>query len=213
MTSRSLACAKVNLSGVKTGTTSFAYGTSTRPSSPSSIGNPPDPTAALLARVPIAPNENILQYQNTGHLAGNVFSFISSSTVQTLRPSQAHDTPHESSRSDWPHGVRPQSSYSNAGESARVDWLRRKVCILFGNVICPGRSNSPPSSTPTGRPLQHHHRYRQQRRRRLQRQTRLRFSHGIRCLQHALWPAHCQHGEWQCCPQSRNHARHHRTWI
>ena len=40
----------------------------------SSIGTPPDLLAALLAPRPFAPNENILQYQNAGHLAGNLAS-------------------------------------------------------------------------------------------------------------------------------------------
>ncbi len=35
-----------------------------------SIGTAPDPTAALLAPRPIAPNENILQYENGGHFSG-----------------------------------------------------------------------------------------------------------------------------------------------
>jgi hypothetical protein len=40
-----------------------------------SVGTAPDPATALLSPRPILPNVNILQYQNSGHLAGNVFSF------------------------------------------------------------------------------------------------------------------------------------------
>ena len=40
------------------------------PMVPNSVGIPPDPAAALLAPRPIAANENIMQYENSAHLAG-----------------------------------------------------------------------------------------------------------------------------------------------
>ncbi len=41
----------------------------------SSVGIPVDPTEALLAPRPFAPDENIFEYQRTGRLNGNIFVF------------------------------------------------------------------------------------------------------------------------------------------
>jgi len=104
----------------------------------SSVGLPPDPTAALLAPRPIAPGENIMQYQNTGHLAGNVVSFLlDQHSYKRFGFSASYR--HMNFKSDSHDGVGPQSSYSNAGESARVDWLRENGATFFGNLTLPYR--------------------------------------------------------------------------
>jgi Carboxypeptidase regulatory-like domain/TonB dependent receptor len=101
---------------------------------PSSIGVPPDPIAALLAPRPIAPNENIFQYQNSGHLGGNNISFsldqhdykwfgLSARYVHLNFKANIADNP-----------LSPQSSYSNDGDSARVDWLSANNVTMFGNL-------------------------------------------------------------------------------
>jgi hypothetical protein len=102
----------------------------------SNVGNPPDPTAALLAPRPIAPNENIMQFQNAGHLAGNVVSLHLEQHSFKRFTISAHYR-HMNFKSDTHDGVGPQSSYTNAGESARVDWLRENGGSVFGNLTLP----------------------------------------------------------------------------
>lgn len=88
----------------------------------SSIGVPPDPTAALEAPRPVAPNLNIMEYQNSGHLAGSVSE--ASLTQQSYKRFGFHvGFWYVHFRSDSGAGaVIPQSSYSNRGESSRPDW-------------------------------------------------------------------------------------------
>ena len=102
----------------------------------SNIGIAPDPTAALLAPRPIAPNENILQYQNTGHLAGNVISFTMDQHSYKRFGFSARYA-HMNFKCDVPDDLSPQSSYSEEGESARVDWLRHNSGSLTGNLTLP----------------------------------------------------------------------------
>lgn len=86
------------------------------------VGNAPDPTVALKASRPFAPNENIFEYQNSGHLRGNVVNFsvakraskffdlnLSYSLVKFLSDAPLQIAP-------------PQSSYTNRGEASRPDW-------------------------------------------------------------------------------------------
>ncbi len=88
----------------------------------SNTGVPPDPTAALLAPRPIAPNENIFRYENSGHLRGDLLDLTLSQTGYkrfTLNLSSyiVHF------RSDAPLQIAPpQSTYTNRGESSRPDW-------------------------------------------------------------------------------------------
>lgn len=103
---------------------------------PSSIGAAPDPTAALLASRPITPGENILQYENSGHLAGNVISF-SMDQHSYKRFGLYTRYAHMNFKSDAGTNPTPQSSYSNLGESARVEWRRSNSISLLGNVTLP----------------------------------------------------------------------------
>jgi hypothetical protein len=88
----------------------------------SEVGTAPDPTTALKAPRPIAPNENIFEYQNSGHLRGSVVNFsvskrankyfdlnLSYSLVKFLSDAPLQIAP-------------PQSSYTNRGEASRPDW-------------------------------------------------------------------------------------------
>jgi Carboxypeptidase regulatory-like domain/TonB dependent receptor len=105
----------------------------------STIGTPPDPTAALLAPRPIAPGENILQYQNSGHLAGNVFSF-SVDQHGYKRFGLFSRYAHQNFKANVGNTLTsPQSSYSDQGESARVDWRRSNSVSFLGNVTVPYR--------------------------------------------------------------------------
>jgi hypothetical protein len=103
----------------------------------SSVGVAPDPTSALLAPRPIAPNENILQYQNSGHSLGNVVSFnLDQHSYKWLGLSfrYAHyNFKCDAGESD----LSPQSSYSNLGEPAHVDWLRENRVSFSGNLTLP----------------------------------------------------------------------------
>jgi hypothetical protein len=103
-----------------------------------SIGVAPDPTAALLAPRPIAPNENILQYENSGHLNGTVLSFTLGQHSYkrfdlNLNAYMLHF------KCDAALQIAPpQSSYSNKGESSRVDW-QSSGGSLDGTLHLPGK--------------------------------------------------------------------------
>jgi Carboxypeptidase regulatory-like domain/TonB dependent receptor len=106
---------------------------------PSSIGLAPDPITALGAPRPIAPNENILQYQNAGHSAGHVLSFVVDQHSYKQFGLFAYYA-RRIFRSDGGNGdVIPQSSYSDAGESARADWANVNGFFLTGNLNLPYR--------------------------------------------------------------------------
>lgn len=108
------------------------------PMVPSSIGVAPDPTAALSAARPFAPNENIFQYQNSGHLLGNLVSFtVDQHGYKRLGLSFRYA--HMNFKSNVvDSGINsPQSTYSETGESGRVEWSKNNYCSLSGNLILP----------------------------------------------------------------------------
>jgi hypothetical protein len=126
---------------------SFAYGEDwgifrirniNAPMVASSIGVAPDPTAALLAPRPIAPNLNLFQYDNSGHLAGHVLNFTLAQTsykrfILNLSGWWV------GFKSDAPLQIAPpQSSYSNRGESSRPDW-QSSGGSLDGTLHLPGK--------------------------------------------------------------------------
>jgi hypothetical protein len=107
----------------------------------SSNGAPPDLAAALAAPRPIAPNENIFQFENTGHLTGKVvflgldqhsykrFAFF----LGYLNFNFTSDTPANAGFA--------QSAYSNKGEAAAPDWEARQRLFFFGNLNLPRKVN------------------------------------------------------------------------
>lgn len=103
------------------------------------IGTAPDPTAALLAPRPYGGNENILRYENSGHLTGNVVSM--SLDQHSYKRFQFHASyRHMNFKANGGDGiVSPQSSYSEAGESARADWLKYNAGSFFGSLILPAK--------------------------------------------------------------------------
>ena len=104
----------------------------------SSVGVAPDPTAALLAPRPIAPDKNLIEYQNSGHGAGNVVSLnLSQHSYKWFGVSASYT--HMNFKSDTLSSLTPQSSYSNKGESARVYWESKNGFTLFGNLNLPYR--------------------------------------------------------------------------
>jgi hypothetical protein len=104
----------------------------------SSVGAAPDPIAALLAPRPIAPNENIFQYQNAGHLSGNVVSF-NLDQHNYKRGGFSFYYRHFNFKSNTvDNGFdSPQSSYSQKGETGHVDWARVNYFTFSGNLLLP----------------------------------------------------------------------------
>jgi hypothetical protein len=86
------------------------------------VGIPVDPTEALLAPRPFAPDENIFEYQRTGHLNGNIL--VSGVSRNAGNHGTFHvDFVHINGKTDATRVAgSPQSSYSNKGETSRPDW-------------------------------------------------------------------------------------------
>jgi len=104
----------------------------------SSVGIAPDPTAALLAPRPIALNENIFQYQNSGRLRGNLVSF-NLDQHDYKRFGLHFRYARQNFRADTADaGIdSPQSSYSDKGESGRAEWSKNNYYTLMGNLNLP----------------------------------------------------------------------------
>ena len=103
----------------------------------SSVGSPPDPSAALLAPRPYAPNENIVQYQNSGHANGSIF-VAGGDRNNGKRFGLSVYYVHVNAKSDATEIVgSPQSSYSNQGETSRPDWLGGNAVYASGSVHLP----------------------------------------------------------------------------
>jgi len=107
----------------------------------SSVGIAPDPTAALLASRPIAADENLIEYQNSGHISGNAAWFtLSQHSYKRFGLSARYLW--RNMKSDTLSNRAPQSSYSKQGESARrYNWSRNSV-TLSGNLILPFQINA-----------------------------------------------------------------------
>lgn len=105
-----------------------------------SSNSAPDLAAALGAPRPIAPNENIFQYEATGHLSGDViflgldqhsyrrFGFF----LGYLNFNLTTDTPNNAGFA--------QSAYSNAGEAGPPDWQAHQRLFFFGDINMPGKA-------------------------------------------------------------------------
>lgn len=84
----------------------------------SSAGTPPDPTAALLAPRPGAPNLNVFEYQNSAHNAGWIaYSELEQKSYKRWTVNIGTWSVNFKSNS-----TTPQSSYSSQGEFSRPDW-------------------------------------------------------------------------------------------
>ena len=102
----------------------------------SEVGVPPDPTAVVLAPRPLAPNENIMQYQNYGHNRGAWY-------VANLKQHGYKRFNFEAKYryldfiGDSGDGQSPQSSYTDRGEASRPNWMRRSGVFVLGMVQLP----------------------------------------------------------------------------
>jgi len=109
------------------------------PMVPNSIGVPPNPTAALLAPRPLAPNENIMQYQDYGHNKGSMYvANLKQSSYKRFSLDATYwylDFIGDSGDS----GYTPQSSYTNRGEFIRPSWMRRGGIAVTSVLQLPGK--------------------------------------------------------------------------
>ncbi len=99
----------------------------------SSVGIAPDPAAALEAPRPIAPNENIEQYQASGNSRG---------WFPVVEVGQHSYKRFSLDMSYWylvfrENTLNPQSSYSQQGELGRPDWMARDGISVLGTVNLP----------------------------------------------------------------------------
>jgi hypothetical protein len=102
-----------------------------------SVGNAPNPTAALLSPRPITPNENIMQYENGGHYSGPL-SGLGMSQDSYKRFGFSANYKYENVKSDGGDIIgTPQSSYSGRGEGSRVDWNHWNTFTFSGHAVLP----------------------------------------------------------------------------
>jgi hypothetical protein len=103
-----------------------------------SVGVPPDPTAALLAPRPLAPNENIMQYTNYGHNRGAVYTgSLRQTSYKRFNLSATYW--YLDIIGDSGDAQTPQSSYSDRGEASRPSWMRRGGVTVLGMLRLPGK--------------------------------------------------------------------------
>ncbi len=102
----------------------------------SNVGAPPDPTAALLATRPIAPDENMVQYQNSSPAAGPSATFtIEQHSYKRFSLSVSYG--YVNFKAYSPGNGTPQSSYSNQGEWGRLNYERKNSVTFLGTVNFP----------------------------------------------------------------------------
>jgi hypothetical protein len=90
----------------------------------SSVGDAPDPITALLAPRPIAPNENIMQFQNSGRSTGSAYKGnLQQRGYKRFILGMGYWYSRFKSDGSWSGVVIPQSTYSNKGEFSRPDLM------------------------------------------------------------------------------------------
>jgi hypothetical protein len=99
----------------------------------SSVGMIPDPTLALLAPRPVAPNENIMRYQNYGHSRGAVYA--ATAKQNSAKRFSLNATFWYLDFKENPQT--PQSTYSAQGDSGRPDWMRKGGVSVLGVLQLP----------------------------------------------------------------------------
>lgn len=102
----------------------------------SSTNEPPNLASALSAPRPIAPNENIFQYEATGHLSGDVV-FLGLDQHSYKRFSFFLGYLNFNFTTDTPNQGFAQSAYSNKGEAGPPDWQTRNRVFFVGNYNLP----------------------------------------------------------------------------
>ena len=101
-----------------------------------SVGTPPNPIAALMVPRPGAPNQNVIEYQNSGHSSGNIYVVSTDrSTGKWASVSIAYV--HVNGKSNTSNASGPQSSYSNIGENSRDNWVGDNAVYANGTLHLP----------------------------------------------------------------------------
>ncbi len=102
-----------------------------------SATTPPTLAGALAAPRPFAPNENLYDFQSTGHLIGRVvFLGLDQHSYKRFAFFLGYLNFHFTT--DAPnHAGFTQSAYSNKGEAAPPDWQARHRLFFFGNYNLP----------------------------------------------------------------------------
>jgi hypothetical protein len=92
---------------------------------------------ALAATRPLAPNENIFDFESTGHLSGKVL-FLGLDQHSYKRFAFFLGYLNFNFTTDAPNNAGfAQSAYSNKGEAAAPDWQARQRLFFFGNYNLP----------------------------------------------------------------------------
>ncbi len=102
----------------------------------SAANQPPNLAAALAAPRPIAPNENIFEFENTGHLHGDAV-FLGLDQHGLKRFSFFLGYLNFDFTTDTNSQGFAQSAYSNQGEAGPPDWQSRNRVFFFGNLNLP----------------------------------------------------------------------------
>jgi hypothetical protein len=98
---------------------------------------PPTLAGALAAPRPITPNENIFDFESTGHLSGKVL-FLGLDQHSYKRFAFFLGYLNFNFTTDAPNNAGfAQSAYSNKGEAAAPDWQARQRLFFFGNYNLP----------------------------------------------------------------------------
>ncbi len=102
----------------------------------SALNQPPNLATALAAPRPIAANENIFQFEDTGHLHGDAV-FLGLDQHGLKRFSFFLGYLNFNFTTDTNNGGFAQSAYSNQGEAGPPDWQSRNRVFFFGNLNLP----------------------------------------------------------------------------
>ena len=102
-----------------------------------SATTPPTLAGALAAPRPLAPNENLFDFQSTGHLSGRVvFLGLDQHSYKRFAFFLGYLNFHFTT--DAPNNAGfTQSAYSNQGEAGPPDWQARHRLFFFGNYNLP----------------------------------------------------------------------------
>lgn len=105
----------------------------------SSNNTVPSLAAALAAPRPIAPNQNIFQFESTGHLTGKVvFLGLDQHSYKRFAFFLGYLNFNFTTDAAANAGF-AQSAYSNQGEAGPPDWQARQRLFFFGNLNLPGK--------------------------------------------------------------------------
>ncbi len=107
-------------------------------------GTAPDPIAAAMAPRPLMPDRNIFEYQNSGHLAGGVYTASANQNSWKRLSVYASYTRFDFVTDSGRATITPQSTYSNRGEGSRPEWMPRNSAVVYVNGHLPWKIDITP---------------------------------------------------------------------